>query len=318
MSEKEVSTNYKELFQNPSIPIKHIKTELLGHKSYVYVIKYSKEGDYLMSGSQDRSIKLWNPNKKMIIKSYENIHSQDVLDIAITSDNTKFSSCGAEKQVYYNDVNTGNVLRRFHGHTGRVNTIAFNTNESVLVSGSYDCSVRLWDLKSQSRDPIQTLTHAKDSISKVIVLDDKILSASVDGCVRVYDIRMGSLQTDCMDMNLNGMDVSFDGKFIIVSGLDSTIRLFDLEMGEIINKYSEHHISKNYSSTIKFNHACDKIYSTSEDYNIVCYDILDPNKYSVFSHHQATTSGLEINPVKKEIFASCSFDRSIVIWEIIK
>jgi len=127
---------------------------------------------------------------------------------------------------------------------------------------------------------------------------------------------MGSLQVDCMDMNLNGMDISFDGKFVIVSGLDNTIRLFDLDMGEIINKYSGHHLSKNYSSTIKFNHACDKIYTTSEDYNIVCYDIMDPTKYSLLSHHHATTSGLDFHPTNKNILASSSFDRSIVIWEL--
>ena len=199
MSEAEVinSLNSKQketTSQSEPIPMKYSKTELLGHNSYVYVVKFSKDGDYIMSGSQDRSIKLWNPTKKLLIKSYENIHSQDVLDLAITQDNTKFSSCGAEKQVYYNDANTGNVLRRFHGHTGRVNTIAFNPNESVLVSGSYDCTAKLWDLKSQSREPIQNLNHAKDSISKVLVLEDKILTASVDGCVRVYDIRMGSLK----------------------------------------------------------------------------------------------------------------------------
>ena len=78
------------------------KVEMTGHKSSVYVVKFSKDGEYVLSGSQDRTIKLWNPYKGFLIKSYD-IHSQDVLDIAIFQDNTKFSSVGLDKQVYLID-----------------------------------------------------------------------------------------------------------------------------------------------------------------------------------------------------------------------
>lgn len=45
------------------------------------------------------------------------------------------------------DVATGKTIRRLHGHTHRVNTAAFNSDASILASGSYDSSVRLWDCK---------------------------------------------------------------------------------------------------------------------------------------------------------------------------
>jgi mitogen-activated protein kinase organizer 1 len=45
------------------------------------------------------------------------------------------------------DVTTGKTLRRFLGHTHRVNAVSFNADASILASGSYDASVRLWDCK---------------------------------------------------------------------------------------------------------------------------------------------------------------------------
>ena len=45
------------------------------------------------------------------------------------------------------DVATGKTIRRFLGHTHRVNAVDFNSDASVLASGSYDASVRLWDCK---------------------------------------------------------------------------------------------------------------------------------------------------------------------------
>lgn len=62
--------------------------------------------------------------------------------------------------------------------------------------GSYDGTVRLWDLKSQSHKPLMVLSEAQDSISSVLVKDHQIIAGSIDGKVRVYDIRMGLLYVD--------------------------------------------------------------------------------------------------------------------------
>lgn len=45
------------------------------------------------------------------------------------------------------DVSTGATIRRIAGHMGKINTVEFNDDASVVASGSYDATVRLWDLK---------------------------------------------------------------------------------------------------------------------------------------------------------------------------
>lgn len=64
------------------------------------------------------------------------------------------------------------------------------------MAGSFDSSVRLWDLKSQQRLPIQVLEHARDSVTSIIVTDHDIITGSVDGHVRWYDLRAGQLFSD--------------------------------------------------------------------------------------------------------------------------
>jgi mitogen-activated protein kinase organizer 1 len=56
--------------------------------------------------------------------------------------------------------------------------------------------VRLWDLRAHSRQPIQILDEAKDAIQTLHVGASQIISGSVDGNLRVYDLRMGELRTD--------------------------------------------------------------------------------------------------------------------------
>ena len=88
------------------------------------------------------------------------------------------------------------MIRKHYGHTSRVNAVTYNKDNSVIVSGGYDCKVFLWDCKSYNKEPIQVLDHSKDSISNVKIVDKSIFVSSIDGRIRTYDIRYGELTTD--------------------------------------------------------------------------------------------------------------------------
>jgi len=74
----------------------------------------------------------------------------------------------------------------------------FNEESSMIVSGSRDNSVMCWDVRSKAQEAVQCMNDAKDCISSIRVSDHEILSASFDGKVRIYDIRVGELCSDYM------------------------------------------------------------------------------------------------------------------------
>lgn len=53
--------------------------------------------------------------------------------------------------------------------------------------------------RSQQRLPIQVLDQAKDSITCLLIVGHLILTGSVDGYIRTYDVRQGELRTDFFD-----------------------------------------------------------------------------------------------------------------------
>ena len=63
-------------------------------------------------------------------------------------------------------------------------------------AGSFDATVRLWDCKSQSTKPIQVLEESKDSVSSLHVVGHEMVTGSVDGKMRLYDLRMGMVYVD--------------------------------------------------------------------------------------------------------------------------
>lgn len=62
-----------------------------------------------------------------------------------------------------------------------------------MATGSYDGTVKIWDLKSSSYMPIDTLKIFKDSVTKVICGTDKIYTSSVDGYIRTFDLAAGEI-----------------------------------------------------------------------------------------------------------------------------
>ena len=55
--------------------------------------------------------------------------------------------------------------------------IAYAAGDDVLVTGGYDQAIRLWDCRSRSFDPIQTMKSFGDSVTSVAVADRHVTAA---------------------------------------------------------------------------------------------------------------------------------------------
>lgn len=236
----------------PSKPISH----LVGSNSPIHAVAYSASpGTYILTGSADRSIRLYNPQpttsstdgsvpEGRLIQTYS-AHGYEVLSLAVAGDNARFASSGGDRAVFLWDVATATTLRRFNndGHSSRVNCVAFGGDgDSVLVSGGFDTTVKLWDCKGgggNGAKPIQTLTDARDGISALAVRGPEVIAGSVDGRVRTYDVRMGRCVVDVVGPSVTSLCLARDGNAVLVGSLDSSVRLVDRERGTCLRTYRD-------------------------------------------------------------------------------
>jgi len=206
----------KRLFGQPGAPVSRSR--------------WTKDGKFLITCGHDKSLRLWNPlrssesseadgranvsvspslsssaaaapaplEQALQIKEYSGPHGQEIVDVAIASDNASFASCGGDRACFLWDVTGGHVLRRFEGHTARVNSVALNRDDSVLLTASYDQTVRLWDLRARSREPVQVLEGFRDSVTSVRASAHEVLTSCVDGVLRVHDLRTGLCHADTL------------------------------------------------------------------------------------------------------------------------
>jgi mitogen-activated protein kinase organizer 1 len=87
-----------------------------------------------------------------------------VLDAAGSHDNSKIASCSSDKSVLLWDVSTGNTLQRYRGHNSKVNCVKFNADGTLLITSSYDATVKVWDIRSRAHDPIMTLNEVRCAV----------------------------------------------------------------------------------------------------------------------------------------------------------
>ncbi|KAJ3407290.1 Cullin-4B [Chytriomyces hyalinus] len=268
--------------------MKRINT-LKGHTGAVNVAVFNKGGDYVATGGADKTVKLWNPASALCVKTYTG-HGYEVLDIAISSDNAKFTSVGGDKAALLWDVGTGKVIRRFTGHAARINSCAFNADATVIVTGSYDATVKFWDCRAQTYTPIQTLSDAKDSVSSIHLTAQEILTGSIDGKLRVYDIRMGMCTVDDVGHSITSARFSNDENCMLVSSLDGTIRLFDKENGEMLASYKGHK-NTDYKVISTLSNDDAHVLSGSEDGRICVWDLVEGDMVETIAAHGSGATG---------------------------
>ncbi|MCJ1257664.1 hypothetical protein MMC24_005490 [Lignoscripta atroalba] len=278
------------------------------------------EWENILSGSSDRSIRLYNPIKASastpssgLIQTYS-AHGYEVLDLAVTDDNARFASVGGDRQVFLWDVATAKTVKRWTGHAGRVNCVSFGGDgDGVVVSGSYDATVRLWDCKSQSAKPIQVLEESKDSVSSLHVVGHEIVTGSVDGRMRLYDLRMGMIHVDFVGQPITSVQQTRDGNAVLVSTLDSTIRLMDKGNGQMLQCYRGHG-NKDYRIRSCLGLADAVVVSGSEDGEIYAWDLLEGKVIDKLKAHDGkVASALAFSGARKE-WASAGVDGTVVVW----
>lgn len=198
------------------------------------------------------------------------------------------------------------------GHNGGINCIATNNAGNIVVSGSYDRTLRVWKLENE--ECLFELEGHTGAIKAVAVNSNKklVISGSDDRTLRLWDYEKGLFLRDFIGHTgtISSVAISSDGETIFSGSNDNTIRIWNIEKTDRVYVFNKH---KYRITSISLDE--ERSIAVSGDANGSVY-IWNYNENSVISHIKFSSSriiGAFLIHDKKHVIIGTS-DGHIQTW----
>ena len=216
---------------------KSIRT-LKGHTAAINSLGI--KDNILVSGSDDRTVNLWNLETGQLIFSFfepsevSQVAISDRLIIAVNKrrkitswqlKNKTLNHCFAQNSYSYDS------------HDGLINAFVLSSDCKTLYSGSADRTIRIWNLTTGQLE--QTLNGHTDSVLALAITPGGrfLLSGSADKTIKIWDLHQPTLKPQIFAYHegwVTSLAITNDGKYLVSGSTDSKIKLWNLSTKELI------------------------------------------------------------------------------------
>jgi polyadenylation factor subunit 2 len=167
----------------------NFETIMQAHDSAIRAAKYTHNRDWLISADQDGVVKYWQPNfnNVQVIQA----HPDPSRDLAFAPTDVKFVTASDDSTLKIFDFAAGAEESTLTGHGWDAKSVDWHPSKGLIVSGSKDHLVKLWDPRTSRC--LTTLHGHKNTITRTLFEPQRgnlLATSARDQAARVFDLRM--------------------------------------------------------------------------------------------------------------------------------
>ena len=211
-----------------------------GHTNSTHVVAASSDGRFIVSGSSDGSIKVWDASAGILLRTFPAF--EKVTSLALTPDGSVLVSGDKSGTAIAWDFATGRRLRLFKGHAKAV-SLAIMDEGKTLVTGDDAGSVKVWDLASWSL--VRSNDGLPSGIQRIAAPAKAPWFATIGGSStsdvtlwRAAGVRRDRLSS-LRSISSKGLAASDDGRWLLTAGDQfSPSELWDVQTKTVLKSFS--------------------------------------------------------------------------------
>lgn len=203
---------------------------LEGHEKPVNSVAVTDDGRYVVSGSDDMSVRVWNTAAPSEVASLQG-HTAPVTAVAITPDGHFAVSGSEDNTVRIWDLQRKQELNSLKIDEDIVEAVAMTSDGKHVIAGTYNGVIRHWDLRSSFEAAPQSL-DGRDRVRAVAITPggDSAVFGLDDGSLRLWDLTIGA-DVFCLSTEMaavSSVAITPDGRRAVSGSDDNTARVWDL------------------------------------------------------------------------------------------
>jgi len=233
--DQQTYTNSKRSHQSSSRPKPHV---LRGHSGPVYSSCFTHDDKYVLTCSEDTSVRLWSMADKKNKVMYHG-HNYPVNCITMSNLSFYFATGSFDCTSRLFSLDRTFPLRVFAGHSHSINCVSFHNNSTYLATA--DSTIRLWDVNSGKTVRLMT-GHKGEVLCLCFSSNGKWLASSgEDSKIRIWDIASGNVLKEFRGHTdtVNSLSFSPDDSMLVSSGANSCVRVWNTLWNDT-SKHSSH------------------------------------------------------------------------------
>ncbi|PFH50639.1 hypothetical protein AMATHDRAFT_75524 [Amanita thiersii Skay4041] len=237
------------------------------HSAPISAVSFAKQGNVLFSASLDGTVRAYDLVRYRNFRTFTSPSPVQFSCLAVDPSGEVIAAGSTDSfEVFFWSVQTGKLLDILSGHEGPVSSLAFSpSGNNQLVSGSWDKTVRIWNIFSRAR-AVEPFALTSDILAITFRPDGKELAVStLNGQITFFDVAEGK-QTNVIEgrkdvsggrkaddrvsaannssgKSYNSLSYTADGRCLLAGGNSKYVVLYDVREGEgvMVKKFQISH-----------------------------------------------------------------------------